>query len=267
MKKKKIEWWQPEYGFFGRFYHFGDHSRNGFDINESISRKNRTKREVDYVLKFLNPQRGESILDCPCGSGRHSILLSELGFDVLGVDINQQMIDYALENNNNNLQLESMDMRRLNFEKNSFNYLINMFISFGFFKDDADNIKVASEFYRVLKPKGKLFIHLDLNYDNVINGNFSSMERIHRYCDFNGVTKELFIEENYNPKSKSLVGKWQLINGNYDSKEYSLRIYDNDKEFIPIFQNVGFSKVILLDPKTGKYPNENSTETILIATK
>jgi len=43
-------------------------------------------------------------------------------------------------------------------------------------------------------------------------------------------------------------------------------VYDNEKEFIPLFKKNGFSSVILNDPENKRY-SIDSKETILVAIK
>ena len=266
----KHKWYDEKYGFFGTFYHLGDHSKEGFDVGQTMSREERTKREIKYIKQYLSPKPSDIILDCPCGSGRHSFGLAKEGFTVLGVDLNESMLKFSREIETDDItnppEFLVMDMRNLELEDESVDHVINMFISFGFFESDEENEQVVKEFYRVLKPGGKLLIHLDLNYDNVINGKFNGSEHISRSCNYSGEQKTLEIKEKYNPINKRLEGTWTLINGEPISKSYSIRIYDNDKEFIPLFLRNGFSSVKILDPINDKL-NEYSSESILIATK
>ena len=51
-----------------------------------------TKQEVDFLLSELNLQKGQHILDIPCGFGRHAIELSKKGFNVTGIDISETFI-------------------------------------------------------------------------------------------------------------------------------------------------------------------------------
>lgn len=271
MKKKIIEWWKPEYGFFGKFYHFGDHSIEGYDVRyEQKSIEERTIDEVEMILKYCKPHKGASIMDCPCGSGRHSIALANKGYEVTGVDINEKMLSFHKEfitaSLPANLSFKKGDMRSLDIESGQFDVIVNMFISFGFFSDD-DNESVVKEFYRLLKPNGKLLIHLDLNYNNVINQSFFGQEHISRKCIYSGKQRKLEIKEYYDPTSKRLKGQWSLLNGIREIKEYELRVYENQSEFIPLFKKHGFSMVELIDPQSGGRVTENSVDTILIATK
>ena len=264
------EWWEEAYEFFGLFYHTGDNSLEGYDANNKLNRSQRTEREIGFVERYLNPQIGDKILDCPCGSGRHTIQLAKRGFNAVGVDINKQMMAFHKELLNtsakNQPEFYKMDMRNLKFDDGSFAFVINMFLSFGFFKSEADNEKVVSEFYRVLKPGGKVMIHLDLNYDRVIQGRYMGEENISRECSWNGVCKTLEVVESYDPIEKRLYGTWRLLNGEEITKDYDLRVYDNQNELIPLFKTVGFKEVILIDPEKPLF-DINSKETILIATK
>lgn len=271
MKKKNIEWWQPEYGFFGKFYHFGDHSIEGHDVRYTQkSIEERTVDEVEMILKYCKPKKGAAFMDCPCGSGRHSMALAKKGYKVTGIDINEKMLSFHKEFLTSplptNLTFKKGDMRSLDFDSCQFDFIINMFISFGFFSDE-DNDRVVSEFYRLLKPNGKLLIHLDLNYDNVINQSFFGQEHISRKCTYSGEQRKLEIKEYYDSSSKRLKGEWRLLNGIREIKEYELRVYENQSEFIPLFKKHGFSTVKLIDPQTGEPVTKKSVDTILIATK
>ena len=53
----------------------------------------RTGAEVDRLLKILKPRGDERILDLACGSGRHSLELRRRGFEVVGTDISEELIE------------------------------------------------------------------------------------------------------------------------------------------------------------------------------
>jgi SAM-dependent methyltransferase len=52
----------------------------------------RTRRQVMAVVRFCRLMPKARILDVGCGIGRHSLLLAQLGFDVTGVDSNEEYI-------------------------------------------------------------------------------------------------------------------------------------------------------------------------------
>lgn len=50
------------------------------------------KKEVDFIVSELKIKPGQTILDIPCGFGRHSVELAKRGFHVTGVDISPTFI-------------------------------------------------------------------------------------------------------------------------------------------------------------------------------
>ena len=104
---------------------------------------------------------GASVLDVPCGQGRHAHLLAEAGYRVRGVDFSRDLLAVAKRRGTSrDLQYTRADMRRLPGDwSGSFDAVINLFTSFGFFLDPDDDARVISEFARVLEPGGLLVWH------------------------------------------------------------------------------------------------------------
>lgn len=98
------------------------------------------------------------ILDAPCGQGRHAHLLAEAGFRVDGIDYSRQLIALAKKRGTGpSLHYTRADMRKLRSSwSNTFDGVINLFTSFGFFDNPSDDARVIREFARVLKPGGVL---------------------------------------------------------------------------------------------------------------
>jgi len=57
------------------------------------------------------------ILDVGCGTGSHSIIMSERGYDVTGIDLSKHMIQYAqrkiFQKSKSNIKFLTMDMRKI----------------------------------------------------------------------------------------------------------------------------------------------------------
>ena len=104
---------------------------------------------------------GARILDVPCGQGRHAHLLAEAGYDVQGVDLSRDLLALAVKRGTGpGLKYSRGDMRKLPVAwTERFDAVINLFTSFGFFLDPADDARVIREFARVLKPGGLLAWH------------------------------------------------------------------------------------------------------------
>ncbi len=109
----------------------------------------------------------ESVLDLACGKGRHAKYLSELGLNVMGVDLSAQSIDFASQHSHNGLSFQVHDMRDV-IPNVEFDVIFNLFTSFGYFDDDLDNHKVLQSVSNMLKPGGRLVIDF-MNAVKVIN--------------------------------------------------------------------------------------------------
>lgn len=96
------------------------------------------------------------ILDVACGKGRHAMFLSRHGFDVTGFDLSEQSILHNLKHANERLHFFRHDMRDV-FCVNCFDYVMNLFSSFGYFEKDIDNLHALRSSVTALR-KGGTFI-------------------------------------------------------------------------------------------------------------
>ncbi|HEY0971740.1 MAG TPA: methyltransferase domain-containing protein [Gemmatimonadales bacterium] len=125
---------------------------------EPLFQLERDRREVSRVVEILGLPAGSRLLDCPCGQGRHAHLLAETGFDVDGLDYSGHLLERARDRGTGRtLRYTRGDMRKLPARwTGRFDAVLNLFTSFGFFLDPADDRMVIQEFARVLKPGGVL---------------------------------------------------------------------------------------------------------------
>jgi len=131
---------------------------NWFDSpHYHILYKHRDFKEAEFFLKnltdFLHPKKTDKILDLACGAGRHSIFLNKLGFDVTGVDLSPNSIETANESKNGRLTFDVHDMREV-YKEEGFNFVFNMFTSFGYFDSNEENKKMLRSIEKTLKPDG-----------------------------------------------------------------------------------------------------------------
>jgi SAM-dependent methyltransferase len=121
----------------------------------------RDRREVARLLDALGLPVGSRVLDVPCGQGRHAHPLAEVGYDVTGLDYSPYLLDIARRRGTGRtLRYVRGDMRRLPARwTGRFDAVVNLFTSFGFFLDPADDGRVIHEFARVLRPGGTLIWH------------------------------------------------------------------------------------------------------------
>jgi SAM-dependent methyltransferase len=128
---------------------------------EPIFSPARDRADVARLIDILGLPDGERVLDVPCGQGRHAHLLAEAGFDVTGLDYSRHLLDIARARGTGpRLRYVRGDMRALPDKwSGRFAAVLNLFTSFGFFLDPADDKRVVREFARVLRPNGVLVWH------------------------------------------------------------------------------------------------------------
>lgn len=132
--------------------------------------------EVKEMVEWLQLPKGATILDLCCGMGRHSMALMEFGYSVTGVDLSQVLLSEAKMNDRaGKVEWVLSDMRAVPQEQ-SFDAIVNLFTSFGYFESDNENQKVLYEVYRLLKPGGQYIIDF-LNPGYVANHLVAVSER------------------------------------------------------------------------------------------
>ena len=131
--------------------------------------KERNYREaqifMDNLTQYLNLPDKAKVLDLACGKGRHAIYLSQLGYTVLGADLSENSIAEANKNSNTHLSFKVHDMREPFEEK--FDAIFNLFTSFGYFEDEADNLKTLIAIKDSLSETGFAVIDF-MNVNQVI---------------------------------------------------------------------------------------------------
>ena len=141
------------------------HSQDAFwELFEPIlfnqQRLSSTPEEVNRIVKLLQIEEQARILDLCCGMGRHSLELSRRAYDVIGVDRTAAYIEKArLEAEKLNLKATFIhgDMREYRVP-NSFDVIINMFGSFGYFENPDDDRKVVTNMCQSLRAGGQFLI-------------------------------------------------------------------------------------------------------------
>ena len=109
--------------------------------------KDRAQQEVQALFglftEFGVPSGGR-ILDLACGIGRHSVLLSNLGYDVTGIDISPLFVEkareYAVsEKSDARFVLgDALDVAELLTEEKPFDACVNMFTSHSYYGREGD---------------------------------------------------------------------------------------------------------------------------------
>lgn len=126
----------------------------------------RVKREVDFIVRTLDLPANASVLDLCCGQGRHSLELARRGYRVTGVDLSEALLYVARqrsEQENLSVTFIQSDMRDLTFRE-EFDAVFNMFTSFGYLENEAEDEKVLERVAAALKVGGRFLLDV-FNHD------------------------------------------------------------------------------------------------------
>lgn len=120
----------------------------------------KTDREVDAIVKFLELTCDGKVLDLCCGQGRHSLELARRGYQVVGLDLSENLLAESRRlADQENLPVKFMraDMRDVPFDK-EFDGIFNFYTAFGYFESDRENQAVLDGVGRALKPGGRFLL-------------------------------------------------------------------------------------------------------------
>lgn len=202
MQKEK-EWF--ENWFDTSFYHILYDYRNDDEARLFMSN----------IVGFLKLSKGSKVLDLPCGKGRHSLFLNELGFETTGADLSANSITYAKQFEKPGLSFEIHDMRDPLDGK--YDAIFNLFTSFGYFNQETTNIKVLKNFKNALQPGGHIVVDF-LNLDKVIQELVPKEHFSKKGVDFTirkSVSDDFIIKEidvDFEQKTHHFIEKVQALN-------------------------------------------------------
>jgi SAM-dependent methyltransferase len=142
-KAQEADWFEEWFGEdYLRIYQHRDESE--------------ASRAIDLIATHV-PGRGiQTVLDLACGAGRHSKALCERWWTV-GLDLSASLLRVARRDAPDAPYVRA-DMRELPFADGSFDLVVNLFTSFGYFEDDREHARVLARVRDALKPGGMFVI-------------------------------------------------------------------------------------------------------------
>jgi len=143
------KWWKEVFGL-----------EYGAAFSEFYSDE-KTAQEVKFLVESVGLKKGESILDIPCGQGRHVKVLAEAGYDVTGLDWSEDLLELARKKMNESeaeATLVQGDMRSFSFGR-EFDAVVTLGNSFGYF-EDQDNEEFVKLVSSHLKSGGTFVLDL-----------------------------------------------------------------------------------------------------------
>lgn len=235
------------------------------DLNydwEAIVDVRDTEKEAAFIEDVL--ENKGPVLDLCCGTGRHSIILSRHGWNIIGLDLSRNLLAIAKEKMKQKAEvfpLVRADMRYIPFKNQVFNAVVNMFTSFGYLPSASEDLRCLSEVQRIMKGNGDFLI-------DVVNKDY--VKAIYKERDW-AEYKPFFLLENRVldlPKSM-LFSEWTIIRKNTNKVshiQHNLRLYSYQK----LRQMLGKARLQIKQVHGGydrKKFSRNASRMILLAQK
>jgi len=208
--------------------------------------------EVHCLLESTGIEQGR-VLDLCCGPGRHSLPLARRGFQVTAVDGSAFLIQKARDNaREEGLEIEWVrkDMREF-VRPDAFDLALNLFTSFGYFQNQADDERVLRNLFESLKPGGLLAMDLVSKENLAMRFEPTTSERL---PDGSRLIQCHEIIHDWN----AVRNEWILVrDGKAESFFFDLRLYSGE-ELRRLLLLTGFSEVRLFgDMGGGPFDAEN----------
>lgn len=116
---------------------------------------------VELICRTLNLSPGTRVLDAPCGAGRHARAFAARGLKTVGLDLSPELLRKAAELNAlvaSGPSYIRADIRQLPFRCGGFALVTNLFSSFGYFHDEAENRGAMQGLVEMVSPGGHLVV-------------------------------------------------------------------------------------------------------------
>jgi len=231
----------------------------------------RDSEDAERALRFLEThaglRSGVRLLDLCCGAGRHLALIAPRIGGGAGLDLSRVLLSEAQQKFSDSGDspypsrppLMEADMRALPLRSEFFEFVINLFTSFGYFERDQENEHVLREVARVLQPGGTFaFDHINRPY-------LEARLKPRTVKELDGgvvVTETRRFDEKTRRVHKDV--EWRHPRKDTVHWHESVRLYTND-ELTGMFEDAGLEVRDRFGDFDGRHLNDASPRMIFIA--
>jgi ubiquinone/menaquinone biosynthesis C-methylase UbiE len=181
-----------------------------------ISDSRATDKEAEFIGKVLKAKG--LLLDLCCGTARHSLVLAEKGWNIVGLDISSRLLRVARGKMKGKhvFPLVRGDIQHLPFRANMFSMVISMFTSFGYLPSEVEDMVSLKETARTLAPNGRFLIDV---------ANREHLFRVFQKKDWGEFPSFYMLEKRTLDANASMLhSRWTLM----DKKEGKVRAFNHD---------------------------------------
>jgi len=216
------------------------------------------RRAVALVKEAAPWAEGAWVLDLACGAGLHTAELERLGARVVGFDLSPSMLRRARARAGVRGPLVRGDMRALPFRPGSFALAVNLFTSFGYFRDDTEHRLVVRQVVDCLRPGGRFVLDY-LNADHVRRTLRRDTEEV------DGAPTEVRVRRRFSEEGRYVVKEIELGAENRSFQE-RVRLF-SPAELRTLLEEAGLRVDGVFGDYDGGPLDDRATRTILVATR
>jgi len=227
----------------------------------SEERLSMAEKEIDKIFALIEFE-GQTVLDFCCGPGRHSVVIAKKGIQVTGVDKTPFLLKKAKEKAYaEHVEVEWIleDMR--NFVRpNTYNLVLSMLTSLGYFDDKQEDIVVLENMYQSLKSGGICVLDM--------------MGREVLVRDFHPTVSEKHPDGSILVQRREIFDEWSRLRNEriliQDGKAWLFTFHQtiySGQELKDRLLQVGFAKVKLFGNLDGDEYGPNASRLVAVAWK
>lgn len=205
-----------------------------------------TLAQARLVKRLLRLRKGQCALDVPCGVGRLTIPLAQMGVVMTGVDITAPYLRKArrlARQAGVEVRWVHGDMRELDFVE-AFHGAFNWFGSFGYFPDE-DNLRFCRRVATALRPGGRFLVEGPNKSWLLAHFRTRSQRRI------GGV--HLTTNSRWDARTSRVYSTWTFTRGRTRERHtLSMRVF-NGAEMRALLRQAGFRDIELFTHPYGRF--------------
>ena len=216
-------------------------------INPENDVASRSRIKIEKITNWILARADKpemKILDLGCGPGLYAELLSQKGHAVVGVDISENSIQYAIRQaKEKHLDIEYLNKNYLDIDfDNQFDLVILIYLDFCVLLPDERD-KVLKNIYRALK-KGGLFICDVVNEKNIDKKTISQSWEVQE----KGFWKDkpyIALTNGYHYPEAKVLANHHIVIGEFDTVDTYIfwSHYYEKKDMVQILESKGFTDV------------------------
>jgi 2-polyprenyl-3-methyl-5-hydroxy-6-metoxy-1,4-benzoquinol methylase len=215
--------------------------------------------ECDFIERELDFDKSLKILDVGCGTGRHSIELKTRGYETVGADLSESMLQRAKEKakiQNIDIEFIIADARNLPFNK-EFNVAI-MLCEGGFplMETDEMNFEILKNVTKALKDNCKFIF-------TTLNGLFPLYHSVEKFCAENSQDGNATYRSNsFDLMTFRDFNITEFVDdlGNKKTLSCNERYYV-PSEIIWMLKSLGFNKIDIFGARLGAFSRQDALTT------